>query len=90
MKIDINLKTLGIASTVIVALVTNVFVLGQFYNSQQVHMNKMVELQVKVDNYLDVKKDILELNYKIKSLKLLVDPEYNKMCSKNMNDIRCK
>ena len=75
MKVDINLKTLGIISSIIVALIGNVFVVGQFYQSQQVHMEKMMVLEKKVEdisNLYDVKASILNLENKIIQLEFFL------------------
>lgn len=68
MQVDLNLKTLGIIGSVIIALIGNVFVVGQFYQSQQVHMEKMMKLEKKVEdisNLYDVKASILNLENKL-------------------------
>jgi hypothetical protein len=81
MKVDINLKTLGIISSIIVALIGNVFVVGQFYQSQQLHMEKMMVLEKKVEdisNLYDVKASILNLENKIIQLEFflgMIDPD---------------
>ena len=75
MKVDINLKTLGIISSIIVALIGNVFVVGQFYQSQQLHMEKMMVLEKKVEdisNLYDVKASILNLENKIIQLEFFL------------------
>lgn len=90
MKVELNIKTVAVIIGVLSAIVGNVFLAGNVWQQQEIHMSKMSALEEKVNNYLDVKQDILELNYKIKGLKLLVDPEYREMCQKNMNDIKCK
>jgi len=43
MQVDFNLKTLGLVVTILTALIGNVFVVGQFYQSQQAHMEKMMK-----------------------------------------------
>ena len=68
MQVELNLKTLGIISSIIVALIGNVFVVGQFYQSQQLHMEKMMVLEKKVEdisNLYDVKASILHLENKL-------------------------
>ena len=75
MQVELNLKTLGIISSIIVALIGNVFVVGQFYQSQQLHMEKMMVLEKKVEdisNLYDVKSSILNLENKIIQLEFLI------------------
>ena len=75
MQVDLNLKTLGLISSIIVALIGNVFVVGQFYQSQQVHMEKMMVLEKKVEdisNLYDVKASILNLENKIIQLEFFL------------------
>ena len=80
MQVDLNLKTLGIIGSVIIALIGNVFVVGQFYQSQQVHMEKMMVLEKKVEdisNLYDVKASILHLENKLIQIEFflgMIDP----------------
>ena len=80
MQVDLNLKTLGIIGSIIVALIGNVFVVGQFYQSQQVHMEKMMVLEKKVEdisNLYDVKASILHLENKLIQIEFflgMIDP----------------
>jgi hypothetical protein len=81
MQVDLNLKTLGLISSIIVALIGNVFVVGQFYQSQQVHMEKMMVLEKKVEdisNLYDVKASILNLENKLVQIEFflgMIQPE---------------
>ena len=75
MKVDLNLKTLGLIITILTALIGNVFVVGQFYQSQQVHMEKMMVLERKVEdisNLYDVKSSILNLENKVIQLEFFL------------------
>ena len=75
MQIDLNLKTLGLIITIITALIGNVFVVGQFYQSQQVHMGKMMKLEKKVEDIsslYNVKASILHLENKIIQLEFFL------------------
>jgi len=80
LQVDLNLKTLGIIGSVIIALIGNVFVVGQFYQSQQVHMEKMMVLEKKVEdisNLYDVKASILHLENKLVQIEFflgMIDP----------------
>ena len=75
MKVDLNLKTIGLVVTILTALIGNVFVVGQFYQSQQAHMEKMMVLEKKVENIsnlYDVKASILNLENKIIQLEFFL------------------
>jgi len=75
MQVDLNLKTLGLVVTILTALIGNVFVVGQFYESQQAHMEKMMVLEKKVEdisNLYDVKASILSLENKIIQLEFFL------------------
>ena len=80
MQVELNLKTLGIISSIIVALIGNVFIVGQFYQSQQLHMEKMMVLEKKVEdisNLYDVKASILHLENKLVQIEFflgMIDP----------------
>jgi hypothetical protein len=41
-------------------------------------------------NILKIKQEVLELGYKIKSIKLQIDPEYRTLCQKDMSNIVCQ
>ena len=95
MQVDLNLKTLGIISSIIVALIGNVFVVGQFYQSQQVHMEKMMVLEKKVEdisNLYDVKASILHLENKIIQLEFFLGMIDQSSCDNpaNAGRIDCK
>ena len=88
MQVDLNLKTLGIISSIIVALIGNVFVVGQFYQSQQVHMEKMMVLEKKVEdisNLYDVKASILNLENKIIQLEFFLGMLDSSSCDNPAN-----
>jgi hypothetical protein len=88
MQVDLNLKTLGIISSIIVALIGNVFVIGQFYQSQQLHMEKMMVLEKKVEdisNLYDVKASILNLENKIIQLEFFLGMQNPSSCDNPAN-----
>ena len=88
MQVDLNLKTLGIIGSVIIALIGNVFVVGQFYQSQQVHMEKMMVLEKKVEdisNLYDVKASILNLENKIIQLEFFLGMTNPSSCDNPAN-----
>ena len=88
MQVDLNIKTLGIIGSVILALIGNVFVVGQFYQSQQVHMEKMMKLEKKVEdisNLYDVKASILNLENKIIQLEFFLGMTNPSSCDNPAN-----
>ena len=88
MQVDLNLKTLGLIITIITALIGNVFVVGQFYQSQQVHMEKMMKLEKKVEdisNLYDVKASILNLENKIIQLEFFLGMTNPSSCDNPAN-----
>jgi len=88
LQVDLNLKTLGLISSIIVALIGNVFVVGQFYQSQQVHMEKMMVLEKKVEdisNLYDVKASILNLENKIIQLEFFLGMIDQNSCDNPVN-----
>jgi len=88
LQVDLNLKTLGIIGSVILALIGNVFVVGQFYQSQQVHMEKMMKLEKKVEdisNLYDVKASILNLENKIIQLEFFLGMTNPSSCDNPAN-----
>jgi len=88
LQVDLNIKTLGIIGSVILALIGNVFVVGQFYQSQQVHMEKMMKLEKKVEdisNLYDVKASILNLENKIIQLEFFLGMTNPSSCDNPAN-----
>jgi hypothetical protein len=88
LQVDLNLKTLGIIGSVIIALIGNVFVVGQFYQSQQVNMEKMMVLEKKVEdisNLYDVKASILNLENKIIQLEFFLGMKNPNSCDNPAN-----
>jgi len=95
LQVDLNLKTLGLIITIITALIGNVFVVGQFYQSQQLHMEKMMVLEKKVEdisNLYDVKSSILNLENKIIQLEFFLGMIDQNSCDNPVNASRidCK
>jgi len=95
MQVDFNLKTLGLVVTILTALIGNVFVVGQFYQSQQAHMEKMMKLEEKVEdisNLYDVKASILSLENKIIQLEFFLGMSDPTSCDNpaNAGRIDCK
>lgn len=89
MQVDLNIKTLVLIGTILSALIGNVFIVGKIYSDFEVIKTKVMSLE-ESQNILSIKQEVLELGYKIKSLKLLVDDEYRIMCQSDMSKIACQ
>ena len=89
MQVDLNLKNIALTATLLSALIGNVFVVGKIYSDFEVIKTKVVSLE-KSQNVLSIKQEVLELGYKIKGIKLQIDPEYRTLCQKDMSNIVCQ
>ena len=89
MQVDLNLKSIALTITLLSALIGNVFIVGKVHSEFEVIKTKVMSLE-ESQNILSIKQEVLELGYKIKSLKLLVDDEYRIMCQSDMSKIACK
>lgn len=75
-QVDINLKNLVIILGLLGGLIGNVFFVGKLYNEFELLKDDVVTVQEN-QNVLTLKQEILELNYKIKSLRLEIDGDYH-------------
>jgi hypothetical protein len=89
MQVDLNIKTLVLIGTILSALIGNVFIVGKIHSDFEVIKTKVVVLE-KSQNVLSIKQEVLELSYKIKGIKLQIDPEYRTLCQKDMSNIVCQ
>ena len=89
MQVDLNLKSIALTITLLSALIGNVFVVGKVHSDFEIIKEKVIALE-QSQNILKIKQEVLELGYKIKSLKLLVDDEYRIMCQSDMSKIACQ
>ena len=89
MQVDLNLKSIALTITLLSALIGNVFIVGKVHSDFEVIKTKDMSLE-ESQNILKIKQEVLELGYKIKSLKLLVDDEYRIMCQSDMSKIACQ
>ena len=89
MQVDLNIKTLVLIGTILSALIGNVFIVGKVHSDFEIIKEKVIALE-QSQNILKIKQEVLELGYKIKSLKLLVDDEYRIMCQSDMSKIACQ
>ena len=89
MQVDFNLKTVITVGTILSALIGNVFIVGKVYSDFEIIKTKVVSLE-ESQNVLSIKQEVLELGYKIKGIKLQIDPEYRTLCQKDMNNLVCQ
>ena len=89
MQVDFNLKTVITVGTILSALIGNVFVVGKVYSDFEIIKTKVVSLE-ESQNVLSIKQEVLELSYKIKGIKLQIDPEYRTLCQKDMSNLVCQ
>ena len=75
MNIELSLKNILIVSGVVSALSGNIFVLGKVFSDFELLKNEIQTIQ-EDQNVLEIKQEILENSYKIKSLRLELDGEY--------------
>lgn len=89
MQVDLNLKTITIILALLGGLIGNVFIVGKIYSDFEV-LKVNIESLKENQNVLEIKQEVLELGYKIKGLKLLVDPEYRSLCQRDMSKPACQ
>ena len=89
MQVDFNLKTVITVGTILSALIGNVFIVGKVYSDFEIIKTKVVLLE-ESQNVLSIKQEVLELGYKIKGIKLQIDPEYRTLCQKDMSNLVCQ
>ena len=89
MQVDLNLKSIALTITLLSALIGNVFVVGKVHSDFEIIKTKVVSLE-ESQNVLSIKQEVLELGYKIKGIKLQIDPEYRTLCQKDMSNIVCQ
>jgi len=89
MQVDLNLKSIALTITLLSALIGNVFVVGKVHSDFEILKVRTSALE-ESQNVLSIKQEVLELGYKIKGIKLQIDPEYRNLCQKNMNSPVCK
>ena len=73
--LDINSKNLVIILGLLGGLIGNVFFVGKLFNEFELLKDDVVTVQEN-ENVIQLKQEILELNYKIKSLRLEIDGDY--------------
>ena len=74
-QLDINLKNIVIIFGIVGGLIGNVFIVGKLFNQFELLKDDVMILQ-STNNILPLRNDMLELGYKIKSLRLELDKEF--------------
>jgi hypothetical protein len=72
MQIELSLKNIVIAIGLITAACGNVFYIGKLYSDFELFKNELAKVQEN-QNVLELKQELLELNYKIKSIGFEID-----------------
>jgi|TARA_R110000772_G_scaffold124872_1_gene231490 hypothetical protein len=72
MQIELSLKNIVIAIGLITAACGNVFYIGKLYSDFELFKTELAKVQEN-QNVLTIKQELLELNYRIKSLRLEID-----------------
>ena len=75
MNIELSLKNILIVVGVVSAFSGNIFVLGKVFSDFELLKTEIQTIQ-EDQNVLEIKQEILENSYKIKSLRLELDGEY--------------
>ena len=71
-QVEVNLKTIIMIVGIISALVGNTFIVGQLWKDFELMKDDISSIQEN-QNVLTLKQEILELNYKLKSLRMEVE-----------------
>ena len=74
-QLDINLKNIVIIFSIVGGLIGNVFIVGKLFNQFELLKDDVMILQNN-NNILPLRNDMLELGYKIKSLRLELDKDF--------------
>ena len=72
MQIELSLKNIVIGVGLISAACGNVFYIGKLYSDFELFKNELAKVQEN-QNVLELKQELLELNYKIKSIRFEMD-----------------
>ena len=75
MKIELSIKNILIAVGLISAACGNVFIVGKLFSDFELLKTNIEDLQSN-QNLLELKNEILENSYKIKSLRLEIDGDF--------------
>jgi hypothetical protein len=75
MKIELSIKNILIAVGLISAACGNVFIVGKLFSDFELLKTNIEDVQAN-QNVLELKNEILENSYKIKSLRLEIDGDF--------------
>ena len=75
MKIELSVKNILIAVGLISAACGNVFIVGKLFSDFELLKTNIEDVQAN-QNVLELKNEILENSYKIKSLRLEIDGDF--------------
>ena len=73
--VELNIKNIVILMGLLGTLIGNVFFVGKLYNEFELLKDDVVTVQQN-QNVIQIKQEILELKYKIKSIRLELDGDY--------------
>ena len=72
MQIELSVKNIVIAIGLITAACGNVFYIGKLYSDFELFKTEIAEIKAD-QNILELKQDLMEINYRIKSLRFEMD-----------------
>tara|TARA_R110000787_G_scaffold219932_1_gene328651 strand:+ start:111 stop:350 length:240 start_codon:yes stop_codon:yes gene_type:complete len=72
MQIELSIKNIVIAIGLITAACGNVFYIGKLYSDFELFKTEIAEIKAD-QNILELKQDLMEMNYRIKSLRFEMD-----------------
>jgi hypothetical protein len=72
MQIELSVKNIVIAIGLITAACGNVFYIGKLYSDFELFKTEIAEIKAD-QNILELKQDLMEMNYRIKSLRFEMD-----------------
>jgi len=74
-QVELNIKNIVILMGLLGTLIGNVFFVGKLYNEFELLKDDVVTVQQN-QNVIQIKQELLELKYKIKSIRLEIDGDY--------------
>jgi len=74
-QVELNIKNIVILMGLLGTLIGNVFFVGKLYNEFELLKDDVVTVQQN-QNVIQLKQELLELKYKIKSIRLEIDGDY--------------
>ena len=74
-QVELNIKNIVILMGLLGTLIGNVFFVGKLFNEFELLKDDVVTVQQN-QNVIQIKQELLELKYKIKSIRLEIDGDY--------------